>query len=290
MVLPGPGGAHSWQPMSFNPATGLVYIPAQDAGFPYIADPDFKSTKLGYNVGVDFNGASMPQIPEVKKAAFAGIKAYLLAWDPVQQAPAWRIEYPGPSNGGTLTTAGNLVVQGTAGGDLVIYRADDGKRLWSFHGADRRAGGPRQLRGRRRAIHRGAGGLGRRLCAGARRNRPDVRPPGQQEPRAGVQARRARRAAGCLDAGAARVRSAAGKRGRQDCRRGQSTFSPALCDLPRRRRDQRGAPAGPARQPGARGTKLWQSIVSGGQPVSIAAWSRSPRNSIRPPSKPCALT
>ena len=133
MVLPGPGGAHSWQPMSFNPATGLVYIPIQDAGFPYIADPDFKSTELGYNVGVDFNGASMPQIPEVKKAVFAGIKAYLLAWDPVQQAPAWRIEYPGPSNGGTLTTAGNLVVQGTAGGDLVIYRADDGKRLWSFH-------------------------------------------------------------------------------------------------------------------------------------------------------------
>jgi mono/diheme cytochrome c family protein len=31
-----------------------------------------------------------------------------------------------------LTTAGNLVVQGTAGGDIVVYRADNGDKLWSF--------------------------------------------------------------------------------------------------------------------------------------------------------------
>ena len=31
-VIPGPLGAHSWQPMSFSPLTGLVYIPIQDAG------------------------------------------------------------------------------------------------------------------------------------------------------------------------------------------------------------------------------------------------------------------
>jgi hypothetical protein len=27
-MMPGPGGAHSWQPMAYNPGTGLVYIPA----------------------------------------------------------------------------------------------------------------------------------------------------------------------------------------------------------------------------------------------------------------------
>ena len=31
-ITPGPGGAHNWSPMSFNPATGLVYIPSTITG------------------------------------------------------------------------------------------------------------------------------------------------------------------------------------------------------------------------------------------------------------------
>jgi alcohol dehydrogenase (cytochrome c)/quinohemoprotein ethanol dehydrogenase len=119
--------------MAYNPDTGLVYIPAQDAGFPYFDDENFYRVKLGFNVGVDFNKASMPQIPEVKAQILGGIKASLLAWDPVAQKEAWRLEYPGLSNGGILTTAGNLVAQGTAGGDFMLYRADDGEKLWSTH-------------------------------------------------------------------------------------------------------------------------------------------------------------
>ena len=42
------------------------------------------------------------------------------------------MEYPGPWNGGTLATAGNLVLQGTAAGKLVAYRADSGEQLWDF--------------------------------------------------------------------------------------------------------------------------------------------------------------
>src|SRR5205823_5927286 len=30
-LSPGPGGAHNWAPMSFNPMTGLVYVPAVTA-------------------------------------------------------------------------------------------------------------------------------------------------------------------------------------------------------------------------------------------------------------------
>ena len=131
IVAPGPGGAHSWQPMAYNPRTGLVYIPVQDAAFPYFADDQFEPTALGFNTGVDFNSGSMPQVPEVKEQIMSGIKGFLLAWDPVEQAEAWRVAYPGPSNGGVLTTAGNLVIQGSAGGEVIAYRADDGERLWS---------------------------------------------------------------------------------------------------------------------------------------------------------------
>ena len=42
-VSPGGGGAHNWSPMSYNPQTGLVYIPSRgwDTYF-YAADYDFK--------------------------------------------------------------------------------------------------------------------------------------------------------------------------------------------------------------------------------------------------------
>jgi quinohemoprotein ethanol dehydrogenase len=57
-------------------------------------------------------------------------KGYLLAWDPVNQKEVWRANYLGPWNGGVLTTAGNLVVQGNAVGELGAYRADTGQKLW----------------------------------------------------------------------------------------------------------------------------------------------------------------
>jgi quinohemoprotein ethanol dehydrogenase len=43
------------------------------------------------------------------------------------------VETPGVSNGGTLATAGNLVIQGLADGYLHAYAARDGKDLWSFY-------------------------------------------------------------------------------------------------------------------------------------------------------------
>ena len=55
-----------------------------------------------------------------------------MAWDPLQQKQAWAVERPGPWNGGTLSTAGNLVFEGTAGGRFEAYRADKGEKLWSF--------------------------------------------------------------------------------------------------------------------------------------------------------------
>jgi mono/diheme cytochrome c family protein len=77
--------------------------------------------------------ASMPQVPEIKEQIKSTVKGLLLAWDPVTQQAAWRVEYAGPSNGGVLATAGNLVVQGTASGDVVVHSADSGETLWSFH-------------------------------------------------------------------------------------------------------------------------------------------------------------
>ncbi|MGO9123571.1 MAG: PQQ-dependent dehydrogenase, methanol/ethanol family [Terriglobales bacterium] len=131
-VVPGPLGAHSWQPMSYSPITGLVYIPVNDVGFKYKSADDFEPKKLAANYGIDVVAAGMPQDAKIKKAILDTVKGKLVAWDPLKQTPTWTIDRPGPWNGGVLSTAGNLVFEGTAGGNFEAYRADTGQKLWSF--------------------------------------------------------------------------------------------------------------------------------------------------------------
>lgn len=131
-VVPGPLGAHSWQPMSYSPLTGMVYIPVNDVGFEYKSVDNFEEKKLAPNYGIDVVAAGMPQDPKIKKAILDTVKGKLVAWDPLKQTAVWTIERPGPWNGGVLSTAGNLVFEGTAAGNFEAYRADTGQRLWSF--------------------------------------------------------------------------------------------------------------------------------------------------------------
>jgi alcohol dehydrogenase (cytochrome c)/quinohemoprotein ethanol dehydrogenase len=130
-VAPGPLGGHNWHSMSYSPLTGLVYIPVQDAGFFYKSDEHFQQKALAFNAGIDFVAGGMPQKPNVKKSILDSIKGHLSAWDPVQQKEVWRVERSSPVNGGVLSTAGNLVFEGTAQGNLEAYRADNGQKLWS---------------------------------------------------------------------------------------------------------------------------------------------------------------
>jgi quinohemoprotein ethanol dehydrogenase len=131
-VVPGPLGAHSWQPMSYSPLTGLVYIPIQEAGFLYKSDARFEWKSLATNDGIDFAAAGMPQDPKVKTAILKSITGRLVAWDPIQQKQVWSVQRPVPWNGGTLSTAGNLVFEGTADGQFEAYRADTGEKVWSM--------------------------------------------------------------------------------------------------------------------------------------------------------------
>ena len=131
LVSPGPGGAHSWQPMSYSPRTGFVYFPVLESGFAYKSAEHFRHSPLGWNTGIDNVAAGMPQVPEVKKAILGSVKGYLTAWDPVAQSEVWRAERPGLWNGGALSTAGNLVFEGTGYGQFEAFRATTGKKVWS---------------------------------------------------------------------------------------------------------------------------------------------------------------
>jgi quinohemoprotein ethanol dehydrogenase len=131
VVAPGPSGAHSWHAMSFSPQTSLVYIPVLETAFPYKTTGQFTRTSTAFNNGIDFVAAGLPQDPQIKKAVLGGIKGHLVAWDPVKQAEAWHVDHPGPVNSGILSTAGNLVFQGTGLGQFEAFRADTGAKLWS---------------------------------------------------------------------------------------------------------------------------------------------------------------
>jgi mono/diheme cytochrome c family protein len=119
--------------MSYNPDTGLVYIPAIDSNFPYKLEEAFEFLALGVNVGIDGAAAAWPVDPAIRKAIRQSMKGSLIAWDPIVQKPVWTVQHKTAWNGGVVSTAKNLVFQGNGEGNLVAYGADSGRELWSFN-------------------------------------------------------------------------------------------------------------------------------------------------------------
>jgi alcohol dehydrogenase (cytochrome c)/quinohemoprotein ethanol dehydrogenase len=132
MVWPSWMGGHNWHPMSFDEKNQVMYIPAQESAFPYLAEDQQQTSDIVVNLGVDTKAAAFPDDPETVKQIKEATKGRLLAWDPVEQKARWSVEYPGPWNGGILSTAGGLVFQGSATGFLNAYDAKDGSKLWQY--------------------------------------------------------------------------------------------------------------------------------------------------------------
>ncbi len=143
-VTPTGRGAHNWQPMSFNPNTGLVYFGSRHSMLAYVEDKEFEPTTVGTNTGITL-ALSPEQRAEVsaREDAMFEDRGALNGWDPVARGPAWRYVDPRETgNGGTLSTAGNLVFAGGGEGEFFAYRADDGERLWGFEAHTGVAAGP----------------------------------------------------------------------------------------------------------------------------------------------------
>jgi quinohemoprotein ethanol dehydrogenase len=125
-MWPSAFGTHNWQGMSYNPKSGLVYIPYMQLGdritddtLPWPQTPE---------PAVHFGGV---YIQLIVRDADDNTGA-LLAWDPVAQQPRWKVPRPAVWNGGVLSTAGGLVFQGTADGQLLAYDAQSGAERWQF--------------------------------------------------------------------------------------------------------------------------------------------------------------
>ena len=135
-ILPGPLGGHNWQSMSYNPNTGLVYIPALENPLVFDVEHDFKATgrfkyiEGGWNTGVEFGRLLeiMGEHPDLPKG-----KGYITAFDPLTGKTHWTREHGTHWNGGTLSTAADLVFQGNGDGYFVAYDAQNGDELWKVN-------------------------------------------------------------------------------------------------------------------------------------------------------------
>jgi glucose dehydrogenase len=128
-IYPTGGGGHNWAPMSYNPNTGLVYIPASYQSFPYQAQAEFRPGSTGYVRPRGETKTIEPKLgPEPPKDARNGLQA----WDPVNQKLKWNIAGGGGIGGGTVTTAGNLVFQTINDGRFRAVRADTGEILYEI--------------------------------------------------------------------------------------------------------------------------------------------------------------
>lgn len=140
LLSPGFGGGHNWNPISFSPLTGLVYIPAQETYQVYSV-----AEEINFVLGRS-TWAAGRENPELRRQLNQQMQerevGYLLAWDPVNQREAWRVPHPHAGSGGTMVTAGNLVVQSTIRKTLSIYRADNGELLWEAPIQSVAPGGP----------------------------------------------------------------------------------------------------------------------------------------------------
>jgi len=153
LIFPGPQGAHNWQPMSYSPDTGLVYIPVKEAGVIWtMPEEPFVYQKGGLNSHAQYVfttpgewGLDSPLAKSLPPIDVLGagqpdttIRGFLRAWNPVTQTLAWEQETSGPwagtmnafwNGGGLLSTAGGLVFQGRGTGFLVALDASTGEEL-----------------------------------------------------------------------------------------------------------------------------------------------------------------
>jgi len=120
-ICPASPGMKDWQPTSFSPRTGLLYIPHQNLCM------DEEGMNASYIAGTPYVGASL-----VFKPGPGGNRGVLTAWDPSQAKPAWEVKENFPVWSGTVVTAGDVVFYGTMDGWFKAVHAKTGELLWRF--------------------------------------------------------------------------------------------------------------------------------------------------------------
>ncbi|HSK09108.1 MAG TPA: methanol/ethanol family PQQ-dependent dehydrogenase [Vicinamibacterales bacterium] len=158
-ICPAAPGGKDWQPSSYSPRTGLLYIPHNNLCM------DMEGTEANYISGTPFVGARV-----VMYAGPGGNRGEVSAWDPIAREKAWSIKEQFPAWSGTVVTAGDVVFYGTMDRWFKAVHARTGELLWQFQVGSGIIGQPISYRGpdgkQYIAILSGVGGWSGAIVAG----------------------------------------------------------------------------------------------------------------------------
>jgi PQQ-dependent dehydrogenase (methanol/ethanol family) len=150
-ICPSSTGAKEFNPSSFSPRTGLLYIPAHNTCM------DYEGAEANYIAGTPYLGASVRMYPG------EGHHGELVAWDPIAARKVWSVkDMRWPLYSGVLTTGGDVVFYGTMDGWFKAVDARSGEELWQFKTGSGIIGNPMTFTGpdgkQYIAIYSGIGG------------------------------------------------------------------------------------------------------------------------------------
>jgi PQQ-dependent dehydrogenase (methanol/ethanol family) len=158
-VCPAAPGGKDWQPSSFSPRTGMLYLPHQNLCM------DEEGLEANYIAGTPYVGMNVKMM-----AGPGGHRGELTAWDPVAGRAAWKISEDLPVWSGTLVTAGDVVFYGTMDGWFKAVDARTGTLLWQYKTGSGIIGQPVTYRGpdgkQYVAVMSGVGGWAGAIVAG----------------------------------------------------------------------------------------------------------------------------
>jgi PQQ-dependent dehydrogenase (methanol/ethanol family) len=135
-ICPAAPGAKDWQPASYSPRTGFMYIPANNLCM------DHEGVDANYIAGTPYVGANVRMY-----AGPGGYRGEFIAWDPVARRKVWSLAEKYPVWSGTVVTAGDVVFYGTMEGWFKAVDARNGALLWQFKTGSGIIGQPITYRG-----------------------------------------------------------------------------------------------------------------------------------------------
>jgi PQQ-dependent dehydrogenase (methanol/ethanol family) len=122
-ICPAALGSKDEQPSSYDPKSGLVFVPTNHVCMTY------EPFQVEYTAGQPYVGATLTMFPAPNSHGGMG---NFIAWDPSAGKIVWSKPERFSVWSGALTTAGDVVFYGTLEGYLKAVSTKDGKELWKF--------------------------------------------------------------------------------------------------------------------------------------------------------------
>jgi PQQ-dependent dehydrogenase (methanol/ethanol family) len=120
-ICPAAPGSKDWQPSSYSPRTGYIYLPHNNLCM------EMQGVQANYIAGTPYVGANVRMYPGP-----GGNRGIVSAWDPVTAKTVWSVNETFPAWSGTVVTAGDVLFYGTMDGWFKALDARSGSLLWQF--------------------------------------------------------------------------------------------------------------------------------------------------------------